>query len=300
MKSPVRIKTMTMTGQQLPKKKRFTALTISKPAELILDILPTRPITFEKVFEVNEPQLFRNVVANSFLERLFRHRSEIRRQGQGTSSSLSAVAGDCATKILPPDDLNVIIRFIIARIHTCFQLPFWQDPTSLAPVTNVSHLSGGLWLITTDHRAEASVAPQQAKQTKKGRRILIETTPEPENNPDTASPPIRQTFLVIGATGDVITVRDEPHRGAPKLSIEGFQLRPDWSTYITQILRSPKPDSTSNICSLAAQIQTKTGEDFPGGVARVWLNRAHSLGAHAEILVAKRYALSNVTLNRSV
>lgn len=75
-----------------------------------------------------------------------------------------------------------------------------------------------------------------------------------------------------------------------------FTLRADWTAYIETSQSRRRLGQTEE--GLITHVKTKQSEDYPNGIASVWRRRMLEKGNTEEILVAERYILGNVVLNR--
>ena len=209
------------------------------------------------------------------------------------------------------ESLNVAIRFVIARIHTQFQLGEWQDPVGFAPVRSVQKVCYGIWVAETlrfkkdrsDCQVESAVDAIRRKSIPKGKgngiakvRDRPTDTKMMQDEGSIERPIVR--YLLVGETGDVISKSEWPG-DAPMscdIALSDFHLRQDWHAYLKCMMEEAQVAATE--VTLLDRVRTKNPEDYPRGIARTWLDRMKDSMNADVVRVAKRYILSNVVLNR--
>jgi hypothetical protein len=249
------------------------------------------------------------VIKASFLERLYRaNKAAAGRPVLADDMAFDGLAANMLDGSQSAENLNVAIRFVVARLHTRFQLGEWQHPVGHPPVQYAQKLCDGIWVVKTNEfmvnklksELEASTTSASTTSTKtkikaKGRgKVKVPVVAE-VTHPDV---PSIVRYLIVGETGDVISRFEQPlDLFTPSdIALSNFGLRPDWQAYLeskTDISRCP---STSAV--LLDRVRTKHEEDFSQGIARIWLKRMEANLDADVVRVAKRYVLSNVVLNR--
>ena len=244
------------------------------------------------------------IIKASFLERLYRaNKAAAGRPVLADDMAFDGLAANMLDGSQSAENLNVAIRFVVARLHTRFQLGEWQDPVGFPPVQHVQKLCDGIWVVETNEfmvnklkpELEASATSTKTKTKAKGRgKVKVPVVTE-VTHPDV---PSIVRYLIVGETGDVISRFEQPlDLFTPSdITLSNFGLRPDWQAYLeskTDISRCP---STSAV--LLDRVRTKYEEDFSQGIARIWLQRMEANLDADVVRVAKRYVLSNVVLNR--
>lgn len=238
-----------------------------------------------------------DIIKTSFLERLYRaNKLASGRSITASSLAFSGISHRLLFQDLSSAAFNVVLRWVIGRIHTCLQLGNWDDPVALDPVAAVEELGGGLWVLSTE--PESSTEPASSMNQKpcmKGvKRTLIACTQSKTSEIlDLPS----KTYLVIGETGDVVAIRKGSLQRSDQASVlNGFKLRNDWKAYIKSQSTLASMSSTQD--GLDSQVQTKNMQNFPHGISRAWRDRISDECSRNELEIAKRYVLSNVVLNR--
>lgn len=244
------------------------------------------------------------IIKASFLERLYRaNKAAAGPPVLADDMAFDGLAANMLDGSQPAENLNVAMRFVVARLHTRFQLGEWQDPVGFAPVQRVQKLCDGIWVVETNEfmvnklkpELETSTTSTKTKIKAKGRgKVKVPVVAE-VTHPDV---PSIVRYLIVGKTGDVISRFEQPlDLFTPSdIALSNFGLRPDWQAYLeskTDISRCP---STSAV--LLDRVRTKHEEDFSQGIARIWLKRMEANLDADVVRVAKRYVLSNVVLNR--
>lgn len=244
------------------------------------------------------------VIKASFLERLYRaNKAAAGRPVLADDMAFDGLAANMLDGTQSAENLNVAIRFVVARLHTRFQLGEWQDPVGYPPVQHAQKLCDGIWVVETNEfmvnklkpELEASTTSTKTKIKAKGRGKVKVPVVAKVTHPDV---PSIVRYLIVGETGDVISRFEQPlDLFTPfDITLSNFGLRPDWQAYLeskTDISRCP---STSAV--LLDRVRTKHEEDFSQGIARIWLKRMEANLDADVVRMAKRYVLSNVVLNR--
>ncbi len=224
--------------------------------------------------------------------------------------------------------LRIALRFVIARLHTSFQVEHHEDILRPLVVTAVElaldcHRGGNpsdgpieLWEVRV--QGKRAIAPSDVIGP---RRILASSS-------HAGIREVTVVYLVIGMTGDVVALRREvkaragggaasQSTGSRMLQSQtsiaahvdpaapfaarwlGAQagnpeqqwtrgLRDDWARYLS---------AAPHALPLLKTVRTKEDEQYPSGIARAWVARAQA-GMPGELQVAERYVLSNAALNR--
>jgi hypothetical protein len=296
----------TTISQIAPTKRittKFTPLKIALPTLAKQNSIPIEPVkTCEKPLEfprdtpINE---IRDTLKTSFLERLYR----ANKTSAGCSTQISAedsFDGLSSRLFDGPHSsatINTAIRFIIARIHTTFQLGDFRDPVSSDPVIACHEFCKDISVVFThnggtDPTSSASTLPKARGRVR--RTIGSDTVPQ--------APPPKEpkltAYLVISETGDVVARSDKFQMKDLLLPVDlsKFALRADWTAYIETAQTKRSLGQTEE--GLINHVKTKQSEDYPNGIAAVWRGRMAGKGNTEEILVAERYVLGNVVLNR--
>lgn len=319
-KLPPKIKPKATASQ----KERLKAVIQSVSAKPISKFKPLRIIRppVEKAKQVNPPVLvtvalaekpleipagaskseIEKIIKASFLERLYRaNKAAAGRPVLADDMAFDGLAANMLDGSQPAENLNVAIRFVVARLHTRFQLGEWQDPVGFAPVRRVQKLCDGIWVAETNEfmvnqlEAELETSATATKTKAKGRgKAKVSVVPE-VMTPDA---PSIVRYLIVGETGDVISRFEQPlDLFTPSdIALSNFDLRPDWQAYLESKSDISRCPSTSAV--LLDRVRTKHEEDFSQGIARSWLKRMEANLDADVVRVAKRYVLSNVVLNR--
>ncbi|KAJ9111242.1 hypothetical protein QFC22_006542 [Naganishia vaughanmartiniae] len=203
-----------------------------------------------------------------FYQQLASARSDAMNQSPHTSSGSRSPTGlpgmsagfvYSATTI--PEQFNVAITFVIARIHTLIQGDDWIGLIKEEDVEKVTKIGGGIWEVAT-------------------RLQVIDDTARNIGGPS-AFKTRKCIYTVIGETGEVIA----------KSEANDSRLRAEWRSYIAAI----QNDAT---ISLLDYLKTKDDTSYPHGIAAGWSVKAKRDPRLEEAYhMAERYILSNVMPN---
>ena len=300
-------KEATISQVAVPKRiaTKFTPLKIALPILAKQNPIMTYPVnTFEKPLEfawdtpISE---IRDTLKSSFLERLYRANKmsagvHLQTSAEGSFDGLSSRLFETPHS---SQTINTAIRFVIARIHTTFQLGDLQNPVSFDPVIACHEFCTDISIVFTHNGGTGPNSTASALPKARGRvRRIIESDSVPKEPP--AKEPKLTAYLVISETGDVITRSDkfQMHDLSLPVDLSKFVLRADWTAYIEKAQTQRNAGQTEE--GLIVQVRTKQSEDYPNGIASGWRRRMVGEGKTEEIVIAERYVLGNVVLNRQV
>lgn len=157
-----------------------------------------------------------------------------------------------------PEQLDIAVVFVIARLHTQIGLDDWDAIVKDEPVHSTTKLGGGVWRIVT----------RTQNRTLSKRRV--------------ASSVLKTefaTYFVIGDTGEIIAKGDET------------ALRQDWRLYLSE--NSKISENNLMLC-----VKTKDDVAYPHGIAAGWTKSAKVPDLLENYRLAEKYILSNVMPNR--
>lgn len=158
-----------------------------------------------------------------------------------------------------PEQLDVAIVFVIARLHTQIQMNDWEAIVKDEQVVSVKRSGGGVCKVSTRTQPQGQA-----------RKFGYATTAKVETD----------SYFVIGDTGEVIGKGEED------------KLRPDWQ----HLLAEGRKDGGK---PLIGMLRTKDELAYPRGIAAVWTKLAKKDSAFMEeYRMAEKYVLSNVMPNR--
>ncbi len=278
---------ITIGTRPLPSRRPFTTTRTSTfkpvtltlgPRKIVATAIPAPPpinskTSFDFLYSEGIPASpVSDIVSSSWLGRMSRAVSA----RPLIDPSLLATA-DLAT-------LDVVTRFIIARIHTSFQASQWDDivsPLTVVGARPASSYTAEIWVITTKGKREGM---KNIQPKAKIRQMMSKDNDNMQC--------ITVLHLVVGSTGDVVATQRVLIDGEASLnnSIDTFSsLREDWHAMLS---------ANANHSNLFSCIKTKNDPDYPHGISKTWSKRAIESGEKEEIRVAERYVLSNVLLSR--
>lgn len=277
----------------------------SDPPVLVTLELAEKPLEFPAGCTVSDID---KIIKPSFLERLYRaNKAAAGRPVPDDEMAFDGLATNMLDGTESAESLNVAMRFVVARIHTRFQLGEWKDPVGFAPVQRVKKLCDGIWVaetleMTVDRaKGESETSISKTKGKRKG-QAKGKPNVKAKNIVTTEDTPTNQTrvvrYLLVGETGDVISRFEQPIDifTPTDIALGNFDLRPDWRAYLQSKIDISRVPSLS--ATLLDRVRTKNPDEYPQGISRTWLKRMeHDIDSDL-VRLAKRYVLGNVVLNR--
>lgn len=279
-----------------PQANTFKPLKLNPVAPAMKPATPNLPISIESSLDFNGESSIEDiysVIRASWLERMFQAAGHPVKDGL----AFSAIASRYFAQKPSTHSINVALRFVIARIHTCFQLGRWDSPTTLPPVIAASESCAELWVIVTEDTVRVvETVPQNESSTQKRTLLGGKAASTPRWQKE------RVAYLIIGQTGDVVQKTSIAlDVDISKLqALNNFELREDWKAFLQSAATgTDKTSAKQGIDStLMKHIKTKYSDEFDCGIAKVWLEKVDRQNMFAEVKIAQRYVLNNVVLQR--